>query len=197
MKTTVKIVFACMLVICFIPQFINAQQTRSFALVTNPLGILQFGPTMSAQFALTPSTFIGPTVRFAGFGILTHLVIGGDELKMGSMSAGLHLTQFINNPSPRRYYIGGIIEYGWGGSRGDVGYSDEWESKSSALVIMANFGNRWRFSSGFFVNFGVFAGFTKELNDRWWYLTSPYDIRDSEDDLYIIGMVELSIGLEK
>jgi hypothetical protein len=197
MKRIFKIVLFCMLIFCLIPQFVNAQQSRSFAIISNPLGLLQFGPTVSAQLAVTPNTFIGPTIRFAGFGILSHLVITSDELKVGSMSAGLHLTQFISNPSSSRYYIGGILEYGWGGSRGDVGYSYEWESKSSALVVMANFGNRWRFSSGFFVNFGVFAGFAKELNDRWWELRSPNIINDSEDNLYIIGMVELSVGIEK
>jgi hypothetical protein len=182
-----------------IPQVISAQQeSRSFALTVNPLGFIQFGPTVSAEFALTPNTFIGPTIRFVGFGLLSHIMVGDsdEDLKFGTMSAGLQFRQFMMNPSPSRLYFGGTAEFGWGGSRGSVGYSDEWESSSGVIVFMGNFGNRWRFPSGFFVNVGIFAGFANELSDKWWYLTSPNDKINSENNIYLIGMVELSIGFE-
>ena len=194
-KTSISVlVFLCLLLM--IPQFVSAQQeSRKFALTVNPLGFIQFGPTVSAEFALTPNTFIGPTVRFVGLGLLSH-VISDNEESVTNGSFGLLFRQFISNPSPSRIYLGGTMEFGWGTSRGSVGYTDEWKGSVNLLAFMGNIGNRWRFPSGFFVNVGVFAGFALEIKDEWWYLTTPNDIRQSDNDIFIAFMAEVSIGLE-
>ena len=89
------------------------------------------------------------------------------------------------------------MEFGWGTSKGAVGYSNETEYRTNILAFMGNIGNRWRFDSGFFVNVGAFAGFALEIKDEGWEIASPNIITQYDKDLYIAFMAEVSIGIEK
>jgi hypothetical protein len=196
MKTRSKILLLFLFGICLIPQFVSAQQdSRKFAWMFNPLGFIQFGPSLSAEFAVSPNTFVGPHIRFVGLGLLSH-VISDNEESVTNGSFGLLFRQFLSDPSPRRMYIGGTAEFGWGTSKGSVGYTDEWKGNVSLLAFMGNVGHRWRFESGFFVNVGAFAGFALEIKDEWWEIATPNMVFQSGNDLYIAFMAEVSIGFE-
>lgn len=166
-----------------------------FFLSINPLGFVQFGPTLNAEFAIGQNIFIGPTFRSIGLGLLSH-VVAEDEIGIGTISFGIAGHYFINNPrGPNRLYVGGNIEYGFGPTRGEEGTYWEWEGKWSSLIFVTNTGYRIRISN-FFINFGLFAGIAQEIRDDWWYVRSRSNIKKAELNTNFHGMLEISLGWE-
>jgi hypothetical protein len=170
----------------------------NIGLLINPIGILQFGPIVQLEIRVGSGSIIGPHVRFAGFGLLTHVANDYDETSLGSMAVGFGFKQLIGPSSTRhKFYIGAVTEYGWGS-----GTSEEWdyvygrdvdaEYQHKYISVVANTGYRWRFRSGMFLNLGAFAGAAFETED---IKTYPRNVEYPTEVLFL-GMIEFSFGWE-
>lgn len=177
----------------------------SNGIVFNPLGFLQFGPIVQGEFKVGPSTMIGPHVRFSGLGLLYHLVVEYDQTDFTSMAFGMDCKQFFGpKTSANKFYVGGLMEYGWGTGTNDseifvydpnsgVSYWKDVNAKMkhTYLSFTANGGYRWRFSK-MSLSVGLLAGFAQELTDE---RTSPNPTKFSED-IRAFAMAELGLGFE-
>jgi hypothetical protein len=172
------------------------------ALLINPLGFLQFGPIVDIDFRVGANMQAGAQVRFSGLGILYHLVASNgytdaDEVLTSSMAVGAGMKYFFENQdSPHRFYIGGVFEYGWGGTRGSIGYTDEWEASHRYWDILTNIGYRWRFPSKLFVNVGVLTGAANTTKSEWWFIRSPNQKKQNPEETVFAIMAEASFGFE-
>jgi len=172
------------------------------AVLINPLGFLQFGPIVDLDFRVGPNTQVGGQLRFSGLGLLYHLVASGgyteaDEVLMSSMAVGTGVKYFFENPdSPHRLYVGGVFEYGWGGTRGSIGYTDEWEGSHQYWDILTNFGYRWRFPSNIFINVGILTGAANTTQSEWWFIRTPGQKKEGTKKMVFVIMAEVSFGLE-
>lgn len=199
MKKKIMSGFICCLFM--LPAMALPQQSRSntpmgkFFISFNPLGFVQFGPTINAEFAIGQDIFIGPVFRSVGLGLLSH-VIAEDEIGFGTMSFGIAGHYFLNNRrGPNRFYVGSNIEYGFGPTMGDKGSYWEWEGKWSTLIFATNTGYRIRMSN-FYINLGLYAGIAQEIRDDWWYIRTPSNVREADLNTHFYGMLEISIGWE-
>ncbi len=165
----------------------------------NPLGFLQFGPIIHGAFRVGDNVFLGAHYRISSMGLLYWMIetdLFEDEVNLNSGGIGVDFRYFFDNKqSPHRFYVGGIVEKGWGGLTGedDVG---EWESKTDYYVVAGNAGYRFRFSSGFFMNLGGYAGFSKDTKSELWYDNSSSVIRENPLETTIFLMLEFALGME-
>jgi len=158
------------------------------ALLINPLGILQFGPIVQMEFRTGSGFVLGPHVRFAGFGLLTHIVNDYEETDLSSMAVGFGFKGLMGpSRTPHKFYIGAMTEYGWSGGRDDDWYETEYSNKY--ITVFANLGYRWRFQSGMFLNLGAFLGVAYVFEDKSNYV-------DYGSDVIPLPMLELSFGWE-
>lgn len=189
----------------------NAPLSNKGVLV-NLLGIVQFGPIIEGEFKINPNMVVGPHLRLSGLGLLYHLVVAApdwgdvDEVSMSSMAVGATFKYFAHSKnSPHRFYLGGSLEYGWGSSKGDVDVGDdEWTADHAYIAILSNFGYRWRYESGFFLNVGALAGVAINTKDEWYYSFEggpppgdpDYGIHRGDGGTVLAGMLEVSFGKE-
>jgi hypothetical protein len=122
-----------------------------------------------------------------------------ESLDASSMAVGVGGKALFGDADiPNRYYAGFALEYTWGGGItpndyyiGDGYYADA-TYKFSAVDFMGTFGYRWRFTSGMFVGFGVVGGVATTVED---YREMP-ERKDYDKKIYVIGMLDLSLGIE-
>jgi hypothetical protein len=172
------------------------------AVLINPLGFLQFGPIVDLDFRVGANTQVGGQIRFSGLGILYHLVASEgytetDEVLTSSMAVGAGVKYFFENPdSPHRLYVGGVFEYGWGGTRGSIGYTNEWEGSHQYWDLLTNVGYRWRFPSNFFVNAGILTGAANTTKSEWWFIKTPAQKKEDPKKIVFVIMAEVAFGFE-
>lgn len=171
-----------------------------FALSVNPLGFLQFGPSISAEVGLTGDLVLNAHFRFASLGLLSYAVNahddGLDELKGFAFGGGMI---YFFGDNRNRPYAGLLIDY----NRFDCLYarnaSWEWEETINSIVLLFNGGYRFRFESGFFINTGAFFGVAINSWD-WDYTDTSYGDSDTDPrtgtDAHPFGMVEVTLGFE-
>lgn len=158
------------------------------ALLINPLGILQFGPIVQMEFRTGSGFVLGPHIRFAGFGLLTHIVNDYEETDLSSMAVGFGFKGLIGPSSrPHKFFIGAMTEYGWGGGKDEDYWETEYSNKYISLI--ANAGYRWRFQSGMFLNLGAFLGAAFIFEDKSNFV-------DYGNSVIPFAMIDLSFGWE-
>ncbi len=171
----------------------------SYYFLANPLGFLQFGPVIELGIQAMPETMIGAHVRFAGLGLLTQLIAEGlgSTLSPISIAPGISIVRLFRlGNSPDRFYVGSTIDFQMNWTSGDQGTIDEWTGNDAMIVIMSNFGYRWRFPSRFFLNVGAFAGAGIWLWDEWSYILNPAVIFEEPTGTGFAWGLELSLGWE-
>lgn len=176
----------------------SQNEMGNFGILINPAGFLQFGPILQGEIKLGPNTIIGPHVRFIGLGLLYHLIVEYDEASLSGMGIGVAFKQFFGrSASQNQFYFGASAEYGWGSGKNlDSGW--DWrlqrtvdtEFEHAYIGLSGNFGYRWRFGSGLFMNLGAMIGIGIEVEDKQTY---PYET-EYEHELYPLGMVEFAFG---
>ena len=191
-----------MILFLVIPIFASGQEyaISKFALSVNPIGFLQFGPSVSVETGITGNLALNAHVRFPTLGLLSYVVNedddGLDELKGFAVGGGAIYFFGENRNKP---YAGMLIDY----NKFECLYGQyedwEWEETINSVVLMLNGGYRFRFESGFFINTGVFFGVTINSWD-WDYTDSGYGSSDSSErtgtDAQPFGMVEVTFGFE-
>jgi len=161
----------------------------------NPLGLLQFGPIVQCEFAVSEKgDYLVPSIRVPYLGFLYHVLVidGEDDVTVSPAALGIGLGYKKLFPkSNGAWYVGGFMEYSFGSSSG--GPTNRFESTFSYLNLMANGGYRWRKpESKFVLSVGAYLGPSIALKDESMEPGRVVDERAST----IFGMAELSLGWE-
>lgn len=154
-----------------------------FAISVNPLGFIQFGPSINAEVGLTKSLVLNTHVRIAPLGLLTYVVTDWPE-KITGLAYGGGIIYFFGEKR-NKPYIGVIADY--------QKNKNTWENSEEidkVFAFMFNGGYRFRFNSGFFINTGAYLGFGHSN----WVWTGSYTEEGSE--FVPAGLVEVTLGFE-
>lgn len=156
----------------------------------NPLGFLQFGPTLGVEIPAGSDGYLDLHVRMQGLGALMHAI--WDDTKARQLGFGGGYRAFLGAPGSRnRYHVGGLGEFVWS----PYGKGDR-EGRALGVVLAGQFGHRWRRESGIFFNLGVLAGSYTELSDKSWNVNTPDQKTTEPNESGGFGMLEFSIGFE-
>ena len=177
----------------------DEEDISKFALSINPLGFIQFGPVINAEFGIKENIALNTHVRFPSLGVLTYVLKyhddGLDELSGIAFGGGLIYFFGENMSKP---YVGGMLEYHRTESLYAKNEGWEWSQIDRSGVFIFNGGYRWRFVGGFFVNTGVFFGAAMGNYD-WEYADPSYDLDEPSGDgkdVTPFGMFEVTLGIE-
>ena len=170
----------------------------TFGIYANPAGFLLFGPIFGLE--MIRNNFDADVhVRLPSLGLLMPYL---DEIEAnhtnsvsGGVGVGFGANYFTNGPDGG-LYVGGMIEY-WTTRfehKASSSSSWDWYADATGLVIGANLGYKWLFSSGLFLNLGGYLGASVGLDYDWRYKSHPGG-KKSDGDTYFFGMVDLAIGV--
>ena len=167
----------------------------------NILGLLQFGPIFSYDLKIADDIMVGGHLRLQGIGVLYQLIASKafeDFAAPWSFALGFQMKYlFPNTLSNNRMFMGFFADFGLGWTSGDFDTSWEWKGNHGNLVIALQYGYRWRYASGFYLNVGIMAGYCFLVWDNWYYLTTPNQYEASTNPSVFFGMLEFSLGWEK
>ncbi len=184
-----------------IPIIVSSQESSisKFSLSANPIGFLQFGPSISVEVGLTGDLVLNAHVRFASLGLLSYAVLadedGLDDLNGFAFGAG---AIYFFGDKTNRPYAGLLIDYNRFYGLYGANESWEWDETTNSIVFLFNGGYRFRFESGFFINTGAFFGVAINMWD-WDYTDPSYGGSDSDrtgTSAQPFGMVEITFGFE-
>lgn len=169
----------------------------NFALSLNPLGFIQFGPIINAEFGVSDNLVLNTHIRLTTLGVLSYFTHGVDidKDKMKAMAFGGGLTGFLSKRQSKPY-IGFLLEYEKAHKLKDVGQHNEYQVFTKSFIFMLNGGYRFRFDGGFYINTGVLAGFSFAKNNEFYTNSSYSDRTYSGSDALVAAMLELTLGYE-
>ena len=171
-----------------------------FALSLNPLGFVQFGPVINAEFGIRDDLVVNTHVRLAMLGLLSYVIKyhsdGLDNFR-GTAAGGGVIKFFGENV--HKPYVGGMLEYHRTTSLYAESEAWEWTQVDQAIVIIFNGGYRFRLNGDFFINTGAFLGAAPGIYN-WEYTDNSYGDSDnnprSGTDVTPFGMIEVTLGIE-
>ena len=182
--------------VAFSPELLTAQSESPQAgplekgIYVNPLGFVQFGPTIGMEFPAAENGLLDFHVRLQGLGALAYAL--NDDTELWQTGIGMGYRSFLGDPqSLKRFYVGGIAEFVWSPYADDV-----LEGTALGFAGAGQFGHRWRRPSGVFINLGAFLGVYYEFSDEWNFLDSPNIKSQSSSEAFGFYMLELSFGKE-
>jgi len=149
----------------------------------NPLGVLQVGPIVGVEFTIKRRFIIDAHLRFPAAGLLTGYFSEGhwDVDNIKGISTGLAFKYFTGGPKGG-FYAGPGFEYYQLEYHVDGGF---WEG--TGMLVAANFGYKFQYSSGFYMRAGAFLGASTEFTSYWRGSEWP-----KETDVFF--MAEFSLG---
>lgn len=201
------------------PKSLAANWPR-WAVHSNLLGFVQFGPVVSGEYCITRDLTFSAHVRFTPVGALTPILHqaktdnGGRPDRFSGIAFGggpLWFFQIWNDKA----YVGLTGEYEMSNVLYLEDFVNEWERENRKVIAMFNTGYRFMFGQklipassrkadqfirdGLFLNAGIYAG--AEWNRYIWDYTDPAvgsdDLTPREGtEIKPFGMLELSVGLE-
>lgn len=185
---------------------------KRWTLWINPLGFLQFGPTIGTELRVGSNVMVGTHFRYAAMGLMYNAIEGGynNEVLQSSGAAGLSLKYHVPLGSkPHSFYYGMFGEYAWGGhdhyevtgydnSTSEETLSKVSEARSQSGVLGGTLGMRWWVGSErkVLLNLGVLAGVAREIRDSE-TIVATNQTREYIHDNVFFGMLELGIGIGK
>jgi hypothetical protein len=197
-----------------------ANNFPKWALHSNLLGFVQFGPVVSAEYNFTRHITLNGHVRFPSLGALTKMIYeadvdrGGRPDKISGIAFGGGPMYFFTVKKDKAY-AGILFEYEMTDALYQEDYVNEWSQDNSKMILMLNSGYRFRFGQklingghrqfdkfireGLFVNTGIYLG--AERNQYVWQYNDP-DADDTDPtpregtEIKPFGMLEVSVGLE-
>lgn len=172
-----------------------------FALSVNPLGFVQFGPMINAEFGITKNLVLNAHVRFPTLGLLTIYTYDDDGVNPDELSGyafGGGMIYFFGEKR-NKPYAGAMIEYQKAVLIYDQGETWETEETDNSIGLVLNGGYRFRFKGGFFINTGAYLG--AAYTTYTWFYTDPsyvsYDYDEFDGtEIFPFGMVEVTVGIE-
>lgn len=172
-------------------------QLKLSSIYFNPLGFVQFGPVIGAEFLIHPGIYGDVHFRYTALGLLYRSIESENKtarVSFGSAAFGVGGKYFLPNfLSSDQFYVGGVTDFGWGSTRSKDSYLD-WKGKNFYIDVMGNFGYRKSCSSGLLLSMSLFAGLSPTLKHTWWYVSEPDNIFKEPHKVAFIGMLEFSIG---
>ncbi len=201
------------------PKSLAASWPR-WAVHSNLLGFVQFGPVVTGEYNITRKLTISAHARFSSVGALTPILHqaeadnGGRPDNFSGIAVGGGPLWFFKLRKDKAY-VGLIGEYEMSDVLYLEDYVNEWNQDNRKIIVMANAGYRFMFGQklipassrkgdlflreGLFLNAGIYAG--AERNQyRWAYTDPEADGSDTSPregkEIKPFGMLELSVGLE-
>jgi hypothetical protein len=126
------------------------------AVSVEPLGIVEYGPTIMAEFGRRAVGFV--RLRFANLGILPYVLASNstDDFIFGIGAAAGFRYYFDHGGDMRGFRIGGSLEYLYIKTEDNEGTNDEY--LTHALLPNFDVGYRWIFGNGFILSAGAIGG---------------------------------------
>ena len=201
------------------PKSLAASWPR-WAVHSNLLGFVQFGPVVTAEYNITRQLTLSAHARFSSVGALTPILHqaeadnGGRPDNFSGIAFGGGPLWFFKFRKDKAY-VGLIGEYEMSDVLYLEDYVNEWNQDNLKIIAMVNAGYRFMFGQklipassrkgdlflrdGLFLNAGVYVG--AERNQyRWAYTDPEADGSDTSPregkEIKPFGMFELSLGLE-
>lgn len=191
-----------------------------WAVHSNLLGFVQFGPVVSAEYNFTRHLTLNAHVRFPSVGALTKMIYeadvdrGGRPDKLSGIAFGGGPI-YLFSVKKDKAYAGILFEYEMADALYQEDYVNEWSQDNRKMILMLNSGYRFRFGQklipgahrqfdkfireALFVNTGIYFG--AERNEYIWQYNDPdADNTDTTPregtEIKPFGMLEVSVGLE-
>lgn len=188
-----------------------------WAVHSNLLGFVQFGPVVSGEYNFTRHFTLNAHVRFPSVGALTKILYEADVDRGGrpDQFSGIAFgggPMYFFNVKKDRAYAGIMFEYEIADALYMEDYVNEWSQDNKKMILMLNSGYRFRFGQktipgphrqfdkfireAFFVNTGIYVGASR--NQYVWKYNDPEADTTPRDGTEIkpFGMLEVSVGLE-
>lgn len=191
-----------------------------WAIHSNLLGFVQFGPLVSAEYNFSRKLSFNAHVRFSSVGALTPILHqadvdrGGRPDQFSGIAFGGGPLYFFKTKKDKAY-LGLDFEYEMSDVLYQEDYINEWNQDNRKMLLMLNTGYRFMFGEklipatnrkidkfirkGLFLNTGIYIG--AERNKYNWHYTDPE--ADESDptprsgiEFKPFGMLEVSVGLE-
>lgn len=143
---------------------------------TNVLGVLQFGPNVEFERALTPSQSLGGGIRLPMLGVMSHVI--NDGIQSGWTGYGIW-HWYPQGAALRRWYLGPHLELG-------ATRNETFTSRIFGWGL--EFGHRWIKPNGFSVVVGGLLG-TFKSDDTWTDGTGS-----AGNETYYVWMLNVSLG---
>jgi hypothetical protein len=132
----------------------------------DPLGFLQFGPSVSLEMSISANIFLTPHFRYYYAGLLYHGMqndfwqSSDVQVIAGSMGIGINIKSLLGNITRlNRYYVGGYMEYGFGGKNvRDAGTYGDKLVREAEIIAGGIFGYKWRKSRNRSLNLNGVVG---------------------------------------
>ena len=192
-----------------------------WAVHSNLLGFVQFGPVVSAEYNFTRNLALNAHARFSSIGALTPILHQADEDRGGrpDQFSGIAFgggPMWFFKTKKDKAYVGLLFEYEMSDALYMEDYVNEWEQDNRKMILMLNSGYRFRFAQklrpgshrpfdkfireSLFLNTGIYIG--AERNQFQWDYNDPESIGSADptpregSEIKPFGMFEVSVGLE-
>jgi len=155
----------------------------------NTFGFLQAGPMLGAEFTFNRRFIIDAHLRFPTAGLLTGSLWGYDDASnIRGIGVGLHAKYFTGG-AKGGFYVGPTIEF-WSTK---LDYGDGYGYfKGTGLIMAADIGYKFQFSSGFYMRTGGFLGISRNLDAKEYSGLISWDF---SGDVHFFAMFDFSIGI--
>jgi hypothetical protein len=165
-----------------------------FAVSINPLGLFQYGPTVSVEFGMTRNLIFHAHIRFKAFGLRSSREEGYNDLSeaLGDVALGGGPIYFFGTRQWKPY-LGLILDCTFTGANNYANTTTLNPSSTVTITYMLNTGYRIRFNNGCFVNGGIFAGISGKTL-RWDSVDANTSNYQHEHKPFFMG--ELTFGFE-
>lgn len=191
-----------------------------WAVHSNLLGFVQFGPVVSVEYGFTRNLALNVHTRFTSIGALTPVLYqadidrGGKPNQFSGIAFGGGPMWFFQTKKDEAY-VGLLFEYEMSDVLYMEDYVNEWNQDNRKMIVMLNTGYRFRFGQklisgsnrkfdrfirdNLFLNTGIYLG--AERNSFNWDYTEAGagegDLSPREGTgVKPFGMLEVSIGME-
>jgi hypothetical protein len=191
-----------------------------WAVHSNLLGFVQFGPVLSVEYGFTRNLALNAHARFSSVGALTPILYqadidrGGRPDQFSGIAFGGGPMWFFKTRKDKAY-VGLLFEYEMSDALYMQDYVNEWNRDNRKMILMLNSGYRFRFGQkvipgsgrkfdqfireSLFLNTGIYLG--AERNKYNWDYTETGvgadDLTPREGtEIKPFGMLEVSVGME-
>jgi hypothetical protein len=163
-----------------------------------PLGFLQFGPVLGAEYAVTPNLSVDAHVRIGSLGLVMHALSSNDNGDLGDKLTEWGIGTIVKYyPWSVRngFYFGGLAEYTWGTTTYYQGSTySEYINKESFLAIAFNSGYKFDLSHSLYLCVGAILGGALPISGEEYYTHNLSPTNYVQKGI-IFGMLEFTIGV--